>query len=262
MPSNNLLIAAESGWGKSWYSQAWIEANVPEYDYALVLDFKDEYRGLVKADLASHWIAGPTERDGWDVGTWRSVLEDNPGLVVARYDGLDPGGWREVCATAIAAARSADGSALVAVDEAHFVAPQREGYPDPIKGLATTGRGEGVASLWITQRLTELDETIVSQCQGRVLGGFGSNRDLDKVRPVCEYPVEVHDPRRDDVAGVPEDLGGPTAPPVRKWADGDGIEGSEWVYSDTSGERRRIDTREIDMESTHYGNPGNPLRMP
>ena len=262
MPSNNLLIAAESGWGKSWYSQAWIEENIPEYDRSLILDFKDEYRGLVKADLARHWIAGPAERDEWDVGTWRSVLEDNPRLVVARYDALEEEGWRELCAAAIAAARRADGSALVAVDEAHFVAPQRGAYPAPIKGLATTGRGEGVASLWISQRLAELDETVVAQCQGRVLGGFGSNQDLDKIAPVCPYPVDLHDPREDTVHGVPEDLGGPETPPVRKFDGEDGIDGSEWIYSDTSGERWRIDTQEIDLESTHYGKPGNPLRMP
>ncbi|MFU1780712.1 hypothetical protein ACM16X_04960 [Haloarcula japonica] len=48
----NLLLAAQSGWGKSFKAQHVMEENIPEYDHVVVLDFKDEYRGLAKAGLA------------------------------------------------------------------------------------------------------------------------------------------------------------------------------------------------------------------
>lgn len=265
----NLLFAAQSGWGKSYHAQAWIEKNLPEYETTVLLDFKDEYRGLVKEDMAKTWIAGPHELADWGIEEWSRILEDNDRLVIAKHSDLDVEDWQLVAARVIAAARRLEGSVLVAIDEAHFVAPQRGTLHDSIKGLATTGRGEGASSMWITQRLTEIEETILAQCQARMLGGFESTGDLNKIARIIEYPEEVHNPQAGDVSHVPEELQAPEdgmgglSTPLRKFEDDDGnTTGSEWIYSDNSGDRDRLDTSNLEMESTHYGAQGETLEAP
>jgi len=251
------LIAAKSGWGKSWMCQWWTEDNAPEYDYLLVLDYKDEYRGLVKHGLAKWAAAGPGEV-GATAANWGDVLKETGALVLSRYR-LRTEQWRDVCADTIRAARSLDGSVLVVIDEAHFVAPQSEGYPDVIEGLATTGRGERVSSMWVTQRLARLDETVIAQMMVRMLGGFSSDADLAKVGKVIDYPVDVHNPQVSTVSGLPEDLEADDAGavPCRLFDIG-----SEWIYSTDSGDARRVDSSALSMDSTHYGPEREDLSTP
>lgn len=257
----NQIFSAQSGWGKSYFCQAHIESNIEDYDCVAVLDYSDEYRGAAKAKLAKHWIAGPKER-GWQADAWGGLLEKNPKVVIARHS-LTEGQWSDVCAKIARAARnlSGDDSVLIVIDEAHFVAPQSGKLDPALKALATTGRGENVSSMWVTQRLQELHETVIAQCQSRMLGGFQSDRDLNKIN--VEYPRQVHKPGSGTVHGLPEELHadeGPVA--LRKFEQDGKTVGSEWVYSDDSGTLERIDTRKVTMQSTHYGRQGKPLRRP
>lgn len=259
------LLAAMSGWGKSYHAQAIMEASIPAFTYVPILDFKDEYRGLVKAGLVSHFIVGPKELK-WSSGTWRKFLEENPKVALARHR-LTPEQWQQVAARVTTAARrlaqepDSDGS-LAVIDEAHFVAPQQGSVPSAIEGLATTGRGEGASSLWITQRLAKLEKTVTSQCDETLAGGFTSPPDRRALAP--EYPEEVHDPEAATVSGLPSALEGDDGPvPLRKFKDDAGnTVGSEWIYSNNSGERERRDTRKMSMDTTHYGPEGNPIQDP
>jgi len=265
----NLLFAAQSGWGKSYHSQAWLEQNIPEYDNSIILDYKDEYRGLVKHGLCKFCIGGPAELN-WSSSHWQALLERNQHVVLARHGMVDDDEWRELASPVIAAARSMDGSTLVAIDEAHWVAPQEEGYPKPVKGLATTGRGEGVSGMWITQRLAEIDKTIVTQCQSRMLGGFGPS-DIKHFKSSIEYPKELHNPQKNPSPGrvpgelLPTERETPTSL-QKHTVEGDDGEpktvGSEWIYSDNRGNRERVNTHGMEMESTHYGSQGKDLKMP
>jgi len=254
------ILAAKSGWGKSWLTQWWVEDNVPEYDHLVVLDYKDEYRGLVKAGLASWGIAGPGEAAVSAEG-WMDVMEENPQLVLARHR-LSASDWRELCAEVILAARNLDGSVLIVVDEAHFVAPQSKGVPEAIQGLATTGRGEGVSSMWVTQRLAMLEEDIIGNVMVCFLGGFTSSADLDKVGKVVDYPKEIHNPQVTRVPHLPDELDTDDGAPVRKFTEDGATVGSEWVYSTDAGDVKRVDSRDLAMDSTHYGPEGNSLTTP
>lgn len=261
----NLLVAAQSGWGKSFKSQHVMEENIPDYKHVVVLDFKDEYRGLPKGGLTRWWIAGPKELR-WGQSQWSEFIENNRKVVLARHGSLGVGDWQALSNVCIAAARNL-GDCLVVIDEAHFVAPQRGGVPDEITGLATTGRGEGASSIWVTQRLSEAEETVLSQCQARLLGGFESSGDLSKVDAITEYPKEVHNPQVSEVPTLPDELlpdDRATPHSLQKYEDeNDNTYGSEWVYSDNTGERERRDTRGLDeeMQTTHYGLQGKKLEV-
>lgn len=254
------LLAAQSGWGKSYLCQWWTEDNLPDFPYLVVLDYKDEYRGLAKAGLAK-WAGVGAAEASMDAEAWRSFLESNERVILARAVRDDQ--WRDVCGAIARAARSLDGEALVVVDEAHFVAPQRGSYPDAVKGLATTGRGEGVASQWVTQRLSEIDETVTAQCDTRLLGGFSSDADLSKIGGIVDYPYQVHNPQVDRVGHLPDELCADGEPlPVRKFVDNGKTVGSEWIYSTSAGDTRRINTRSLTMQSTHYSPDGTNLSVP
>lgn len=259
---SRLLIGAQSGWGKSYLAQNVTEHNIGNYDAGVVLDYKDEFRGLCEPGDGPemvHLIAGPDEL-AWSARDWHDLLAGNPPVVLARHR-LTDSQWRELSAKVIKGARMLSGSCLVVVDEAHFVAPQSEGYPEVIDGLATTGRGERVSSAWVTQRLSMLDKTPVTQTDANLLGGFDGDEITRVSDAISGYPAEIHNPQANIEA--PEDLRADDGTgPLRKFEDDEGNTiGSEWIYSDSSGERRRVDTRGMEMETTHYSPQGEPIKV-
>ncbi|MCU4716869.1 ATP-binding protein [Halapricum hydrolyticum] len=254
------LIAAKSGWGKSWFSQWWTEDNLDNYPIVVVLDRRDEFRGLVKAGMASWGVIGDQEASVTVAG-WRQMLVENGRTVLARHQ-LNGDRWKDVVAKIVRAAMQIDQDVLVVIDEAHKVAPQSGGYPDAIEDLATEGRGQ-VASLWVTQRLAKLDEDPIGEMMIYMLGGFQSDADLRKVDGNVGYPSDVHKVNGAPVHGLPDDLHADDGPiPVRKFTEDGSTVGSEWIYSDDDGNRRRINTKTLSMESTHYGPDSLTLSIP
>jgi len=254
-----MLIAGKSGWGKSYVAQSYLEDNLDEFDHVVILDWKDEFRGLAKEGLV-RWMGVDDAEAGLDASEWARVIEQNPKLIVARA--VDNEAWTEVVATIARAARMVEGSVLVGIDEAHTVAPQSGALLKPIELLATTGRG-GVSSVWMVQRLQKLDETVISQTNARLLGGFGSKQDRKKLD--VEYPVEVHNPQTSgEIRNLPTELHHPTdgAIPLQKQEEHGVVVMSEWVYSDDDGYMERRDSSEIEMMSTHYGGSDKELRHP
>jgi hypothetical protein len=256
----NTLLAAKTNWGKSWFAQATTEQNAPEYDRVVLADYKSEYAGLVEYGLCQQYPVD--QRDiGVSAAAWQSLIERNDGVRLDR-GGVGDGDWREIMESVAIAARQSADSVLILIDEAHFVAPQRHGYPDAIKALATTGDAEGVSVLWVTQRPGELDETVIAQAQATLLGGFTSDNDLGKIGRVVEYPAAVHNPQAGRVSGLPESLqrGGEPVP-LERFEDDDGkTVGSEWVHSE-GGAFERLDSRETAMSSTHYAPERNRVSI-
>lgn len=262
----NLGFVAQSGWGKGYHAQSWMESNASEYEAMVVLDYCAEYRGLVKEGIADHLIVGPVEAE-WSVQDWMAVLRANPYIVLERHKAkIGTDRWREIATRIASALRRLDRDQIVVVDEAHFVAPQREKLPKPIKELATTGRGAGTSTMWVTQRTAEIDKTILTQCQARMVGGFDGG-EIGPLSTSIEYPAELHDPRADPNPSrlsdelLPDGRERPTSLQKHKNDDGQTV-GSEWIYSDDDGNRRRVDTGGVKMSSTHYGSEGNDLNPP
>jgi hypothetical protein len=246
------LIAGQSGVGKSWISQYRIESNAPNFDAVVVLDYCDEYRGLCKAGLAK-WLGIGGAEANLTVSGWVDLLRSNAAIVAARA--VDAKRWREDVAPTVAkAAREISGDVLVVIDEAHFIARMRKTTPRAVEELATTGRGQGISSLWVTQRLAKLDATVSSQCDRRLLGIFTNPNDIDRIDAIVDYPAEVHNPQKSRIRNLPEELG---EGPLQETGAG-----SEWIYSTRAGEYKRIDSSTLTMESTHYGPEGSKLDIP
>lgn len=259
-------LGAISGWGKSWTAQALWERYVTDFGASLLLDYKDEYQGLVEAGYASRLLVGPAEV-GWSIQDWRRVIEANPHTVMVRHRLSNPE-WRKVAAKIVAASRRLanedvfDDGVLVGLDECHILAPQRGTVPEPITYLATTGRGEGAASLWIFQRSAKVEEDIISQADETMYGAFRRENDRDQIE--IEYAQEVHKPNAGRVPGLHEDVHAPDSGPVslRRFKENGSLVGSEWIYSDADGRLERRDTRNLKMESTHYGDEAEELNDP
>lgn len=267
-------LAATSGWGKSWNAQLWLENNLPEMDFAAVMDYKDEYRGLVrgvppsnaKTDLCSWYIAGPDEVDK-PTAFWKAIIEEHGRVIFARYR-IDGDDWRQVCARVAKAMRRLfeehpGTKSLIAFDEAHVVARQKGKYPEAIKKTAKVGRGEGLSSLWISQELQDLCNRIIGMWTDTILGGFKTEAALSALN--IEYPAAIHNANISPSACPPlppelqvdgENL------PLRKFTDDGQTIGSEWVEATGAGEFRRVDTRDVTMHSKHYGMDGHSLKSP
>lgn len=264
----NLGVLAKSGWGKSYTAQSIQEENIPDYDHVVILDEGDEYTGLVEHfDSLQRWGVGPREAEA-SISDWEAFLTANQWVQLPRHD-LIKEDWAEVVNKIVGATRRLEGTVLVVIDEAHLVAPQRGSVPVHVQWLATTGRKNGYSTIIITQRPAKIDKDILSQLMGLYLGGFGEKSDRKALD--VEYPVELHDPTRGSVRGVPNELVpddvSQGCPPVRKWTEGEGDDertvGSEWIYSDDDGNLSRINTRtDVTMESTHYAPEGENLKLP
>jgi hypothetical protein len=262
----NVLLAARTNYGKSYTAQRFIELNADHYDRVVVLDYKDEYKGLVEAGLLKRYPTGPKELEGAGVVWWQQLIQSHDGLQLPRKE-VDDEEWREIASTIAKAVREMDESVFLAIDEAHFVAPQSQ-LRSPLRGLATTGDGEGVSTVWITQRLAELDETVIAQCTAKMLGGFNSDADLRKIQSKIDYPAEVHNVERSgSIPNLPDSLHDPSEGPIplRRHTDEEGnTTGSEWVWSDDQ-DLERINTRDDDRwtcKSNHYGGDRNRVIRP
>ena len=256
----HLVEAAMTGWGKSYQAQNLIFKNLPKHDYGVVLDFKDEYRGVVEGGAASWWPTGSWEV-GLSVEQWEQLFREQSSKVVLPRFKIGSDQWKEVAAKVIQALRNLDGTALVVIDEAHIVAPQKGEVPRAVDEMATTGRGEGVSAIIITQRPAKLDETQLAQSSARLFGGFTSDSDLDKIGGVIDYPQVTHNALAGSESS-PGDWRGTDLSPVRLFEDSSGnTVGSEWIYSDTSGNIERKDTRKVEMPAPHYGAQGTTIEV-
>lgn len=256
----NLALGAMTGFGKTWVSQAYTERNLDEFEGIVLIDYKDEYQGLVEAfDIKR--LTVPAGAENVSVGGWQTTLQETPRVQLVRA-GATTEQFQAAMARVVTALSELDGTWFVVVDEAHKLAPQSQA-PDPFETLATTWHGDGMGVVWITQRFAELEETVLGECEAALLGGFRSGNDLAKIEAV-EYPVEVHQIQAERVRKtLPDALlvdGEPLT--LRRFTDDDGhTVGSEWIYSDST-DLRRIDTRDWSVQSTHYGSDRKRIKHP
>ncbi|GGL57913.1 ATP-binding protein [Halocalculus aciditolerans] len=271
----HLALASATGTGKSYTGQAVTEFNLRddedgfgdsdrEYDGVVALDYCDEFRGLVKAGMAKHWLVGERELS-WSAEQWATFLKRNPSVILAKHE-LSDEQWREVCDTVIAGIRLLDLDLLLVVDEAHTVAPQATKLLPNIRWLAQTGRKRGISAIWITQKLSEIDKVVISQATAWLMGGFKEENDLNKLSGVLDYDEDVHKLGGHSVpsiAGRDELLPADgEARSVRVHREGDQTVGMEFVFSDDEGTTARLNTQDWNPKAPHYAREGNKISIP
>lgn len=267
----NEAVGAKTNWGKSYAAQYLCEQNKDEFEGMVILDYKDEFGGLVDEFDDIKRLKVPSGSQKITSKKWLEKLNQNSRVQLARSsvkmgDREIPAAtteeWREVAGNVVEALSMWEKTAFLVIDEAHKVAPQSQA-PDPLITLATTWHGDGYGVLWITQRFAEIDTTIVAECEASMLGGFRDPNDLERIEAV-EYPPEVHQSISTRVnRPVPDELlvdGDPLT--LRRFEDDKGhTVGSEWVYADDT-TLKRIDSREWEMQSTHYGSDRQRIKQP
>jgi len=119
--------------------------------------------------------------------------------------------------------------------------------------------------MWVSQRPASVDKQILANCNARFLGGFTDKNDLDAISGMVGYQKELHRAGGEQLAGqVPKMLHATDAGAVsvRKWKttkqEGEQVTtDSEWIYSDDSGELRRVRSVEHWVpECAHIGASG------
>ena len=256
----NEAVGAKTNWGKSYAAQYLAEQNIPEFEGLILLDYKDEFTGLVEAFDVKR-LTVPSGAENITPEKWLDTLSNYPRVQLARTSATTEQ-FREVAANVAEALGQWERSAFVVIDEAHKVAPQSQA-PDPLVTLATTWHGDGYGVLWITQRWAEIETTIVAECEASMLGGFRDPNDLGRIEAV-EYPPEIHQSVGTRVnRQVPDELlvDGEALTLRRFENDAGHTIGSEWVYSDDT-TLRRIDSRNWQLESTHYGSDRKRISQP
>lgn len=259
----NEAVGAKTNWGKSYAAQYLTEQNLDEFEGVVILDYKDEFGGLVE-EFDIKRLSIPDGAENISHRKWLKILEENPRVQLARTTATTEQ-FREVAANVATALGDWERSAFVVIDEAHKVAPQSQA-PDPLVTLATTWHGDGYGVLWITQRWAELETTIVAECEASMLGGFRDTNDLSRIEAV-EYPPEIHQSISNRVdrpaRQIPDELlveGEPLT--LRRFEDEKGHTiGSEWIYADDT-TLKRIDSREWELQSTHYGSDRKRIKQP
>lgn len=269
-----MFIGAASGWGKGYLAQTVAERNIrgDRFDRVVVLDTSDEFRGLCSKEhgpgYAKQWTATGTESEAFGPDEWRQLIEANEALVIGR--GVAKEDWRETVApNVILGCRHSDDDVLIIIDEAHGVAPQRSGYPDDTRELATDGRSEGGAatsSAWLSQRPAQVDKDVIGNCNARFLGGFEDTNSLGSLDDVLPYPKDLHASGGQPVHISNDDLLGADgeAVSVRKWTEPDEngepqTVNSEWIYSDETGQLARKESNDYDPQCDHVGASGKRI---
>ncbi|WP_435358452.1 ATP-binding protein [Haloarchaeobius sp. DFWS5] len=256
----NLAFAAQTGWGKTYVSHSYIEENSEDYDVTIVLDYKDEYSGLVETGHLKRMTA-PSGSENISPDQWEGIVSSVGGLQIVRV-GLRDEQWQKLLESLIIALERMDISVFLVLDEAHRFAPQKGSYPEEISTLATTYHGDGFGVCWMFQRFAKIDKDILSCCTASMLGGFGTTNDIDQLDTI-EYDSDVHLKDKERVSHLSDELcvdGKPLA--LRRFVDDDGhTVGSEWIYTDDQ-RTERLDSRDFEMQSTHYASDRKQIKHP
>jgi hypothetical protein len=190
-------IAANSGGGKSHLTVVVLEELHGLGLPFLVIDPKNgEYRGL--AELPGVIVAG---RDGhfkvsWEIGWMDQVIDylmRGAGVVV-NLAGIFLSDQRNIYTRLLsqlwrrqeALADDRRQPIFIVIDEAEMFAPQkRQNDPEALEitnQFARRGRSFGLNLIFITQRPSDLEKDVLSQCNFRIVGFLQLERDFEAVR--------------------------------------------------------------------------------
>lgn len=184
------LVAGKRGMGKSWTAGVLIEI---AHDKGIPFIFIDPQKAnLDLASLSGVEIVNTAEADPKRMAV--NIAKDNRSVIIIPSGSLEE--MQEWVATFITRYMIIEQKAirLIAIDEAHLFAPNTGTKPpkslSPIKILATTKRSDGIGFMIITQRLSEMNQTVISQQDSIIFHRFAGMRDMIIAQKSLENDVE------------------------------------------------------------------------
>ena len=173
------VIIAKSGFGKSYTARVIIEEGIKTGQTFIVVDPQDAYKNLpdfayinaedVKSAKGLAILLSQTNRNTV-IGTKRLTIEDQNAFMHSFISEFRK--------------NIRQGIQTIVIDEVHKFAPegQKTASRDVIRGMFQENRSDGLGCIAITQRISRLDKTILSQADNLCIGRVTSHRDKEAVK--------------------------------------------------------------------------------
>jgi len=173
------VIIAKSGYGKSYTARVIIEEGIKTGQTFIVIDPQDAYLNLpnfayinaedVKSAKGFAILLSQTNKNTV-IRTKRLTIEDQNSFMYSFISEFRKNIRR--------------GIQTIIIDEVHKFAPegQKTASRDVIRGMFQENRSDGLGCIAITQRISRLDKTILSQADHLCIGKVTSHRDKEAVK--------------------------------------------------------------------------------
>jgi len=173
------VIIAKSGFGKSYTARVIIEEGIKTGQTFIVVDPQDAYLNL--PEFA--YINAEDVKSAKGLAILLSQTNKNTVIRIKRLTIEDQNGFMHSFITEFRK-NIRRGIQTIVIDEVHKFAPegQKTASRDVIRGMFQENRSDGLGCIAITQRISRLDKTILSQADHLCIGRVTSHRDKEAVK--------------------------------------------------------------------------------
>ena len=173
------VIIAKSGYGKSYTARVIIEEGIKTGQTFIVIDPQDAYMNL--PEFA--YINAEDVKSAKGLAILLSQTNKNTVIRTKRLTIEDQNGFMHSFITEFRK-NIRRGIQTIVIDEVHKFAPegQKTASRDVIRGMFQENRSDGLGCIAITQRISRLDKTILSQADHLCIGRVTSHRDKEAVK--------------------------------------------------------------------------------
>ena len=199
--ASRMLIAANSGGGKSWTLRRFLEQSNGQVQQ-IIIDIEGEFTTL-REKYDNYMIAGKD----WDIKIGirtaelfaTSILESNVSTIIDLSEFKQPERIifvKRFLESLINAKKSLWHPALIVIDEAHQFCPEKTKAESmgAVIDLMTRGRKRGFCGVLATQRLPKLNKDASAECNNLVIGR--ASQDIDQKRVADILGITSKEERR------------------------------------------------------------------
>ena len=182
------IILAKRGFGKSYTARVIIEDGLKIGATFLVIDPQDAYLNLEGFD----YIDAESVKSASNLGILLSQSHKNVVIRMKRMKIQDQPIFLKVLLDNYKR-HITKGIQTIVIDEIHKYAPEGEktAAKDTIRGMFQENRSDGLGAIVVTQRISRLDKTILSQADHLVIGKVTSFRDKESIKNYIDDPKEL-----------------------------------------------------------------------
>lgn len=182
------VLIAKSGYGKSYAARVIIEEGLKIGNTFIIVDPQDAYLNIPAFD----YINAKNVKSAKGLAV---VLAQSNKNVVIQTKGLSIDEQNAFMHQFISAYRIniRKGIHTIVIDEIHKFAPEGQNTEskEDIRGMFQENRSDGLGCIAITQRISRLDKTILSQADHLGIGRVTSYRDKEAVKNYIDNPDDI-----------------------------------------------------------------------